>query len=151
MIAKHIIKNVSEFYGIDPYNPTNKRRYVDVRRVIYHLLRKKQFTFEEIGAMFGKDHATVLHGVRSHDSLVVNDKKYREDYYAFMQQFVPIADSLNTCNPATYNVTKTRTIMEQTAQIDSLQKENDALWELLKAEYPDAEYEKKRNLLKETL
>ncbi len=46
-------------------NGSRERQNVLARSLVYYALKKQGYTLVEIGKRFGKDHATVLHGLRS--------------------------------------------------------------------------------------
>ena len=47
-----------------------KRGLVDQRSYLYHMLRKEAgMTLVKIGEMFNKDHATIMHGLKSYEAL----------------------------------------------------------------------------------
>lgn len=69
-IAKHLIKQ----YGLDLNSRSQTLVYQ--RFYLYYELRKN-CTLQEIGEIFGKDHASVLHGIKMHEAWsLVNDKQY---------------------------------------------------------------------------
>jgi hypothetical protein len=47
--------------------PSRKREKVYIRSVLYHFLRNNKMTLDRIGKMFGKGHATILHGLECYD------------------------------------------------------------------------------------
>ena len=67
---------------IDKYELKNKSRIRDVlfkRYYLYNELRELGFSLSQIGSFFGKNHATILHGLRVHKDL----SSYRDaDYLA---------------------------------------------------------------------
>lgn len=69
-----VISNICEVGEITPTllkSKTRKRNIVNLRQMCFYILRKKKgMVFETIGREFGKDHATVLHGVRNIESLL---------------------------------------------------------------------------------
>lgn len=55
------------------------RHYVYKRCYLYNMLRQEGLTFSQIGSLFNKNHATVLHGLRTHqDLMAVKDHIYLE-------------------------------------------------------------------------
>lgn len=46
---------------------SRKREKVYIRSVLYHFLRSNKMTLDRIGKMFGKNHATILHGLECYD------------------------------------------------------------------------------------
>lgn len=79
---KLIIEAVESATGVlDIIKKTRKREYVDARRIAYMIFRETQFyTFEKIGELFNRNHATVLFGIRSGQSLIDFDPKFKENY-----------------------------------------------------------------------
>lgn len=53
------------------------RHYTYKRFYLYNLLRNEGHTLYEIAAMFNRDHASVIHGIKTHKDLIsTNDKIY---------------------------------------------------------------------------
>ena len=79
---KLIIEAVESATGVlDIMKKTRKREHVDARRIAYMIFRETQFyTFEKIGELFNRNHATVLFGIRSGQSLIDFDPKFKENY-----------------------------------------------------------------------
>lgn len=46
---------------------SRKREKVYIRSVLYHFLRSNKMTLDRIGKMFGKNHATILHGLECYN------------------------------------------------------------------------------------
>lgn len=83
-LAEQIINTVCAFEGINKDDFQNlksrKREIVQARqRAHYFLKQKTKLTLQEIGWMVGgKDHATVLHSVKTVDNMVFTDFDYRD-------------------------------------------------------------------------
>lgn len=94
-IAKHLIKQ----YGLDLNSRSQSLVYQ--RFYLYHELRKN-CTLQEIGQIFGKDHASVLHGIKMHQAwTLIGDKQYistikplKEDFETQMLQGFSKGDEL---------------------------------------------------------
>lgn len=59
-------------YLIGKYNLRGENRLrsiVDMRSYIYYILYNKGFSKTDIGKIFKKDHATVIHGLKHYDAL----------------------------------------------------------------------------------
>lgn len=66
VVDRHDLKKVSR-----------KQEIIYPRYYIYSLLRDAKYSLSAIGRIFGKDHATVLHGIRMHKLFTrQNDKVY---------------------------------------------------------------------------
>jgi hypothetical protein len=59
------------------YTKTRRREIVTARQIIFFLMRPCYFqSFESIGAHYGKDHATVMHGIKQATWQIECDKAY---------------------------------------------------------------------------
>jgi len=83
---KAVLKAVSRATDLeDILLSTRKREYADARSIAYILFREVyNMTYHRIGAVFGKDHATVMHGYKSGKVLVEYDKNFNKQYYEAM-------------------------------------------------------------------
>jgi chromosomal replication initiation ATPase DnaA len=65
------------YFGIDEGNhKCRKRELVTARQTFWYVMKKHtSCSFASIGARFGKDHATVMHGIRSINELMETDKE----------------------------------------------------------------------------
>lgn len=50
-------------------NPNRSRQKVYQRSILYRFLRDRGYTLEMIGDLFDRDHATVLHGLKSAEAV----------------------------------------------------------------------------------
>jgi hypothetical protein len=59
------------------YTPTRRREIVTARQIIFFLIRPCYFqSFDSIGKHYGKDHATVMHGIKQATWQIECDKAY---------------------------------------------------------------------------
>jgi hypothetical protein len=59
------------------YTPTRRREIVTARQIIFFLVRPCYFqSFHSIGKHYGKDHATVMHGIKQATWQIECDKSY---------------------------------------------------------------------------
>ena len=94
-IVKYLIKE----FSLDVQSRSQALVYQ--RFYLYYELRKN-CTLQEIGEIFGKDHASVLHGIKMHEAWsLVNDKEYlmiiaqiKEDFETQMMEGFSKADEL---------------------------------------------------------
>jgi len=72
-------------------SPSREARYKTARYFVFWALRKQivpnKMTLAEIGQLFGRDHATVLHGVRAMDGWLTYDKVLRSDLNIMLDAF----------------------------------------------------------------
>lgn len=60
--------------------PSRKQLKTHRRYFLYKKMREIGLTYEEIGDYFGRDHATIIHGVRKHELYTeIKDSKYLKD------------------------------------------------------------------------
>jgi hypothetical protein len=60
------------------YSPTRKREIVTARQIVFFIIRPCYMqSFESIGDHYGKDHATVMHGVKQASWQIECDRNYR--------------------------------------------------------------------------
>ena len=74
---KETIKEIVEnYFEISISRNTRKRQYVEARAIYFKLCRIfTQLSLEQIGKSVNRDHASVLHGVRSINTWVQVDKR----------------------------------------------------------------------------
>ena len=76
---------VCKIYKQDPdkvlkYNKSRKREYVLIRQVTMTMAKlKSNLTLTVIGAPFGKDHATVIHAVKTVKNLSETDRQFKKE------------------------------------------------------------------------
>lgn len=80
-----VIDIVSEAYGLSPDIVTSRSRTTAPLKAKYScygfmISLKKEYSLADIGAAFGRDHASVLHGVNEHLKLYETDKHYRQKF-----------------------------------------------------------------------
>jgi hypothetical protein len=73
--------------GCDIKNKTKKTEFVYGRMVFYVLMRNQGSTLQSIGDYVGKDHATVLVGIKQFYNLITQDKYLRDVYFECSRSF----------------------------------------------------------------
>jgi chromosomal replication initiation ATPase DnaA len=74
------IELYSKKAGLSVRDLKSKTRITEIvipRQVYWYYLKKNKYSYSEIGRMFQKGHATVIHGIKR-----VNDLIYAKDSYA---------------------------------------------------------------------
>jgi len=64
-----------------------KRETVNGRMIYYKILNELKFGCSAIGKSIGKNHATVLHGLKQFKDLWITDKNLREEYHLIRELF----------------------------------------------------------------
>jgi len=73
------VEGIIERYGLNTTN--RKREIIWNRAAVYNFMRSNGFSFEKIGSLMGKDHATVIHGLKTYEC----NKPY-DDFKSCIQQ-----------------------------------------------------------------
>ena len=80
-----IIDTLQNKTGLDIRKRTQVREYFLTRAIYYKLAKEYTFhSLSKIGAEVGKDHATVLHGIKKFD---LEMKKYYPELYDLYENF----------------------------------------------------------------
>jgi len=81
-MTKEIINEiVDQYFELKINTPTRKRPYIEARATYYKLCREfTNLTLENIGWDFGKNHATVLNGIRQLDNWMNHDSRIKNNY-----------------------------------------------------------------------
>jgi chromosomal replication initiation ATPase DnaA len=71
MAPQELIKVINKSLNLDITQKTRKREVVYARFIFYHKLRyaKKYYSFQMIADYLGKDHASVIHGIKQYELL----------------------------------------------------------------------------------
>lgn len=76
---KEIVNNA---FNVDISQVNRNRKLVDARRVYSKILRDRGYTFYLIADSMNKDHTTIVHYMKSIDSILQYDKDLRDKYIA---------------------------------------------------------------------
>jgi hypothetical protein len=89
---KTIVNNV---FLVDIELKDSKRAVVDARKVYSKILRDRGYSYELIGNTIKKDHATIIHYVKSIEYLLSYDQILREKYVACKNVFIKKKNSIS--------------------------------------------------------
>ena len=79
--ASRLMGIVSSVTGVNINEDSRRRPVVDARYIFYKIYKDMEgWTFSDIGALFGKDHATVIHGINTIENIIDQDKNIRSMY-----------------------------------------------------------------------
>ena len=85
--------------GIDVRERGRTRDKSDLLKIFCYYSREKQgFTYQSIGDYLNRDHATIIHAVKSFNSLYYSEDEFRSKAEFFMTRFCVI-DGLNREQP----------------------------------------------------
>ena len=87
---KDTIKQIVEnYFEISISRNTRKRQYVEARAIYFKLCREfTQLSLEQIGKSVNRDHASVLHGVRSINTWVQVDKRMKNSMHILKNKII---------------------------------------------------------------
>lgn len=109
--------------GCDIKNKTKKTDYTYARMVFYVLMRNQGCTLQSIGDYVGKDHATVLVGIKQFYNLITQDKYLRDIYFECSRSFKERVEPIRVVG----SMPKNSFAEELQYRIDSLILENERL------------------------
>ena len=92
---KNII-NLVFFVNIE--DPTRKRGIVDARRAYSKILKDAGFSYHHIGNSIKKDHATIIHYVKSVDGLLKYDSVFEKKFILAKKKFLEENKQLMLCS-----------------------------------------------------
>jgi len=78
---------VTNYFNLDITRKTRKRPYVEARAYYYRLMREyTPLSLEQIGKEVHRDHASVLHGMKSLYNWMQHDRRIRNNYKTLSSQ-----------------------------------------------------------------
>lgn len=95
---KEMIKEiVSNYFELDLVRNTRKRQYVEARAMFYKLCREfTKLSLEEIGKQVKRDHASVLHGIRSLNNWIEYDNRIKNNLRILRNKISHFEDEKDT-------------------------------------------------------
>lgn len=81
-------KIVNLVFFVDIEDTTRKRRIVDARRAYAKILKDAGFSYHYIGDSLNKNHATIIHYVKSVDGLLKYDSAFEKKFMLAKKNFL---------------------------------------------------------------
>lgn len=79
--AKSIIKFCNKYYGFDVTTDSRRRVFIDARFIAIKMINDyTNLPLEDIGLLFGRHHATILHSLETIKVLIQFDKELKEKH-----------------------------------------------------------------------
>ena len=103
-MLKIIREAVETITGCDTNKVTRVREYVQARAMYYHFARKSGATLTAIGQSNGKDHATIIHGLKKFEEYHNYDELFRKQYRQLQELLVDI--HINKEDTASENISE---------------------------------------------
>jgi chromosomal replication initiation ATPase DnaA len=104
----NIIADVCQVYDIELADLMSKKRFrilVEPRQILFYILHKKlNIPCTRVGAMFNKNHATVLYGANNIKSFIEYDKELRERVTGVLirNDFYGLLNTITTSSETVY-------------------------------------------------
>ena len=73
------VKSMNEIIGADIRQPSRKKEVVWARNMVAYRLNQEGLSFERIGRILNRDHATIFHSVRRCSDIFKYPSMYREE------------------------------------------------------------------------
>ena len=83
MSAERIVWAVRQEFDLDVtelFGSTRERRVAEARFIVFDLLRGEGYSLKKIGQLFGRNHTTVMSGLKRLEDLLATDKRYKARY-----------------------------------------------------------------------
>ena len=103
-MLKIIREAVETITGCDTNKVTRVREYVQARAMYYHFARKSGATLTAIGQSNGKDHATIIHGLKKFEEYHNYDELFRKQYRQLQELLIDI--HINKEDTASENISE---------------------------------------------
>lgn len=81
---KNIINSV---YELDLMEKCRRREYTDARLTFMRIMYDDGFGYTDIGRMLNKNHATIIHGLKSSDWMLKNEKSFISNYHMIKEVY----------------------------------------------------------------
>jgi predicted transcriptional regulator len=136
------LKNIINIiFLVDIDERSRQRNVVDARRAYARILKDAGFSFQHIGDTLGKNHATVIHYVKSVDDLIRFDSIFEKKFMLAKKKFLEENEHLK--------ITSKRDIYETAIglenRIDDILSKTNQVYDLLKKYEEDNDKEHLQN------
>jgi len=98
-----------EMRVIDMFQKTRRREYVDSRRIFFCVLRNKfLLTYQAIGDMAERDHATIIYAIKTFENIIKIDKLLNITYQKTLEEveFITSTPELTRREEILYKIEK---------------------------------------------
>jgi len=112
---KETIKElVNNYFNLDITRKTRKKEYVEARSYFYKLMREHTpYSLEQIGKEVNRDHASVLHGIKSLYNWMQQDTRIRNNYRVLNSQLKSLEHQAEVINIDQNIIIKYMALQEQ--------------------------------------
>lgn len=136
------LKNIINIiFLVDIDEQSRQRKVVDARRAYARILKDAGFSFQHIGDTLGKNHATVIHYVKSVDDLIRFDSIFEKKFMLAKKKFLEENEHLKTTSKR--DIYETAIGLENI--IDDILSKTNQVYDLLKKYEEDNDKEHLQN------
>jgi len=118
-VVQTLTNIIEEYLNVNLHDPSRKQENVTGRMIYYKILREHKYGYQAIAGTLGKNHATVIHAIKTFNDLYPLDREMRKAYEVIKELFY----ETNGSNPLQMT---TRT--ELIEQVINLEKQNNILF-----------------------
>ncbi len=129
LMMEEMVKVLRDEYQVDAMQNTRKEAIVIARAALFNVCRG-YYSATQIGQFFGKNHATILHHFKNHESFM-RLPQYVDMYERLMEVLSEYDDRARHAKKE--RQLRKQQIDELLEQVDELQRENESLREKLDA------------------
>lgn len=129
LMMEEMVKVLRDEYQVDAMQNTRKEAIVISRAALFNVCRG-YYSATQIGQFFGKNHATILHHFKNHESFM-RLPQYVDMYERLMEVLSEYDDRARHAKKE--RQLRKQQINELLEQVDELQRENESLREKLDA------------------
>jgi hypothetical protein len=113
-------KIINIVYELDLMESTRARRHVDARSIFSKVMFDEGYGYTDIGRILNKNHASIIHAVRSANWLIENVKDFQKNYLEIIQAYNSDINILDMKN----EIELKNSIISLNSQINLLHLEN---------------------------
>lgn len=99
---------IADEFGVTPEQVLGRSRKIEIAdaRRIYYVILFVYFNYklEKTGSRLNRDHSTVIHAVRRHDSLLSSDPRYAKRFFSILDGLHELIESAFAHSPATKSI-----------------------------------------------
>ncbi len=89
-LKQTLLNIIEQYLDVNLLDPSRKQRIISGRMIYYKLLREQHHGYTAIAESLNKNHATVIHAIKTFDDLYPLDKELRQSYEIIKEIFYDI-------------------------------------------------------------
>lgn len=117
-LQRALADTVNDYFNLDIHSKCREVSYVMARSIYYAILRELGYGYSAIAKSLDKNHATIIHSLKTLDDLMSYDKNLKHDFQVVRDIFFDDASNFHFINSTRSDLIK---------QTINLQKQNNSL------------------------